>query len=315
MPVLLSRFPDNSMPSPSARITRPIVTGAGGFVGSALCSRLQEHGRIALSGAHWREALAAVDFRGATVFHLAARVHQRGAREADYEADNTGKTLALAEAAAATGAARFVFASTVKVFGEESRGQPFFEGDEPDPRDAYARSKWQAEKALGAVAQRTALETVVLRIPLTYGRAATGNFRSLVRLADSGWWLPFAAIDNRRSLVHVDDLVEALVLAACHPAAPGRTFVVAHPEAASTPRLVGAIRAALARPARLFRLPPALLEAGASLAGMGSQVRRLTRSLEADPSALIRDLGWAPRFGLEAGIEASLRDWPQGTRA
>ncbi len=156
---------------------------------------------------------------------------------------------------------------------------------------------------------------MVLRIPLTYGRAASGNFRSLVRLADTGWWLPFAAIDNRRSLVHVDDLVEALVLAASHPAAPGRTFLVAHPEAVSTPRLVKTIRGALARPARLFSLPPALLEAGASLAGMGAQVRRLTRSLEIDPSALIRELGWMPRFGLEAGVAASLSDRPRGPRA
>jgi nucleoside-diphosphate-sugar epimerase len=148
-----------------------------------------------------------------------------------------------------------------------------------------------------------------VRIPLTYGPGAAGNFRALVKLADTPWWLPFASIANRRSLVHVDDLVEAFVIAATHPASPGRTLIAAHPQPVSTPRLVESLRRALGRPRRLFPMPPALLEAGAGLAGMGARMRRLTRSLEVDPSALMRDLGWEPRKDLDAGIAASLAGW------
>lgn len=287
-------------------VRRPVVTGASGFVGSALAARLGAPRRLAMGSGDWRESLAACELRGATVIHLAARNGDTRSGEEAMQADNAGKSVALAEAAAAAGAHRFVFASTVKVFGEESGARAFAEGDPADPRDAYARSKWSAEQSLGAVARRTGLDVVTLRIALTYGPAATGNFRALVRLAGTGWWLPFAAIGNRRSLVHVDDLVEAVVLAAAHPCAAGRTFVVAHPEPVSTPRLVAAIRAALAMPPRLFAMPPAFLEAAATLAGMGDRARRLTRSLEVDPSAIIRELGWAPRFGLEQGVLASL---------
>jgi UDP-glucose 4-epimerase len=240
------------------------------------------------------------------VIHLAARVHDPRARDADYERDNVEKTTVLAHAAAAAGAARFVFASTVKVFGEESGTSPFTEQDEPRPEDAYARSKWRAEDALDQVSAQTGLPVVVLRIPLTYGPGVGGNFRALAQLANSGWWLPFGALANRRSLLHVDDLADAILLAAAHESAPGHTWNVAHPEPVSTARLVGAMRAALGRPRRLFACPPALLEGFAAMVGRGAQVRRLTRSLEVDSSAFTRATGWNARVNLEEGVAASL---------
>jgi nucleoside-diphosphate-sugar epimerase len=270
---------------------------------------LERHDRIALSGADWREAVASADFRGATVFHLAARVHQAGAHEADFEADNTDKTKVLAEAAAVGGALRFVFASTVKVHGEETGARPFRADDVPRPADGYARSKWHAEEALREVGRRAGLPFVVVRIPLTWGPGAGGNFRALLRLADSRAWLPFAWIDNRRSLVHVDDLAQALLVTATHDSAPGRTFLVAHPQPVSTPGLVEAMRAALGRPCRLFGMPRALLEGAAALSGQGARMRRLTRSLEVDPGPLISDLRWVPRVDLVQGLESVARAW------
>ncbi len=305
MPVSFPAIP--AMVSASPPVPRPLVTGASGFVGSALLSRLGPCATVAMAGSGWRGAASACDFRGTTVIHLAARVHEPDGDPASFEADNVDKTRALAEMAAAGGAARFVFASTVKVFGDESGARPFGESDPAQPQEAYAKSKWQAEEALREIAARTGLPVAILRIPLTYGPGVGGNFAALVGLADTGWWLPFDGIANRRSLVHVDDLVEALVLAATHRDAPGRTLLAAHPEPVATPRLVEAIRLALGRPRRLFAVPPGLLEAGAALVGRGGQVRRLTRSLEVDPSAFLRDLGWRPRVGLDAGLVSCVR--------
>ena len=309
MPVLFPGIP--AMVSAPLSVSRPLVTGASGFVGAALVGKLGSCAKLSMARDDWRVAAGAIDFRGATVIHLAARVHDPGAVAEAYGPDNVEKTRAIAEMAAAGGAERFVFASTVKVFGEESTSRPLREHDEARPEDAYGKSKWRAEQALHEVAARTGLPVVVLRIPLTYGPGVAGNFAALVRLADTGWWLPLAAIPNRRSLVHIDDLVEALIVAASHPDAPGRTLLAAHPDPVSTPRLVGAIRTALARPRRLFAMPPALLEAGASVVGQGARMRRLARSLEVDSAPFMRDLAWRPRVGLEEGLAA----WLGGRRA
>jgi nucleoside-diphosphate-sugar epimerase len=300
--------PANALPP------KVLVTGAGGFVGAAFVARLGSHRRIAMGGPGWREEVAGSDYRDAVVVHLAARVHQPRGDAADFERDNVDKTRVLAEAAAAGGAARFVFASTVKVHGEETRGAPFRPDSPPAPADDYARSKWRAEEALRDIASRTGLPVVVLRIPLTYGPGVGGNFRDLLRLADSGAWLPLAAIRNRRSLVHVRDLADALMLAAGHPQAPGRAYVAAHPVPASTPELVTLIRASLGRPSRLFPVPASALEAAATVVGLRDRMRRLTRSLEADPATLVAALGWSPRVSLADGVAEAAAWRGEGAR-
>lgn len=276
-----------------------VVTGASGFVGRALAARLAGAvQRVALGVPDWARSLEGVAWRDATVFHLAARVHRPGNEdEAAFTRDNTGKTEALARAAAAGGARRIVFLSTVKVFGEESPGRPFTLDDPPRPQDAYARSKHAAEEALHHVARGSALEIAVVRSPLVYGAGAGGNLAALLRLADSAMPLPFAAVRNRRSFVHVDDLARLLVACATEARAAGGLYLAAHPDAGSTPQLLGALRAALGRPPRLFAVPAGMLEAGASLAGQGERMRRLTRSLEVDPSAAA-SLGWRAELGL-----------------
>jgi nucleoside-diphosphate-sugar epimerase len=287
-------------------VDRLVITGATGFVGRALAARLPAFTRLSLAGDQWRETLSVADLRGATVIHLGARVHEPGGREDAFRADNAGKTEALAQAAAAAGARRFVLASTVKVFGEESPpGRPFSEDDPPRPEDAYARSKREAEQAVA----RAGVAYAIVRIPLAWGPGVGGNFRALLGLAASGLPLPFAAIDNRRSLVHVDDLAEALVLAATHPKAERRTWIAAPTGPVSTPGLVAAIRAAMGMPARLFPVPVALLEAVSRLAGRGEQVRRLTRSLEADGVPLRQVLGWRPTRSLEGDLAATVDAW------
>ena len=259
---------------------------------------------LAMGRPDWREKLAEAPLEGAVVYHLAARVHHddRG-DEASFMADNAEKTRLLAEAAARKRARRFIFLSSIKVHGEETRADPFRANDAPAPEDAYARSKLAAEQALAQVAAATNLEVTVVRAPLVYGPSAGGNLRALLAIADGAWPLPLAAIRNRRSFVHVDDLARLLAECGAHPQAPGRTYLAAHARSVSTPSLVAEMRRALRRPARLFSFPTPLLELAGMLTGQAHRIRRLTRSLEVDPSAAELDLGWVARISMEQAVE------------
>lgn len=296
-----------------ATLDRVVVTGAFGFVGRHLLPAIGVPiAPLSLSGEDWRANIEAAALHGATILHLAARVHQGGQAEADFLHDNAGKTRALAEAAAKRGARRLVFLSTIKVHGEETRGTPFREGDAPAPQDGYARSKLEAEEALREVARASPLEIVIVRSPLVVGPAARGNLEALRALADSPWPLPFGALSNRRTLVDGRDLATLLALCASHPAAAGQTFLAGHPQPISTAELLGAARIAIGRAPRLWPVPGALLEAGAALAGQGERIRRLTRSLEVDVSGTMARLGWQPRHAPAESIAALARAWKDG---
>jgi UDP-N-acetyl-alpha-D-quinovosamine dehydrogenase len=282
---------------------RVVVTGAGGFVGRALAARLPACTRLSIGGADWQAALARTDFRGATVFHLAARVHERGARERDWQHDNVDKTLALAEAAARGGASRLVFASTIKVHGEETRGRPFREDDAMQPDAGYAASKARAEIALRDLSKRTGLAVAIVRPALVFGAGAKANLHRLLRLADTPLPLPFASIENRRSWVHVEDLCDLLVLCGHREEARGRAFMACGPEPFSTPALVTALRQALARPRRLFAMDARTIERAGAWLAQAEAVRPITRSLEGDSAAAREILGWraARVFDLAVG--------------
>jgi nucleoside-diphosphate-sugar epimerase len=281
-----------------------IVTGAGGFVGRVLVSQLDSPRALGLAAGDWASRIDAAEFRGAMVYHLAARVHGTGSdSEQAFLHDNVTKTEVLARAAASRGARGFVFVSTAKVNGEESGEVPFHATDPPDPRDAYARSKWAAEQALAVIASETGLSVTVVRPPLVYGRGAKANLRLLLRLCDSPWPLPFAALRNRRSFIEVRDL--ARLLRACEPPALGRTmtFMAAHPQPVSTAELVAALRRKLGRAPRLFAMPPDALEAAAALVGRRDTMLRLTRSLVVDAGETERLLGWRAQAGFEAAVD------------
>jgi nucleoside-diphosphate-sugar epimerase len=287
-----------------------IVTGASGFVGRVLAAKLPcvPHA-IALGREEWRASVDAAPWRGSTVYHLAARAHRDGRDDAPYQRDNVEKTIALAEAAAAGGAERFVFLSSITVLGSETRDRPFAPGDAPAPTEAYGRSKRDAEQALVRLSQRTGLALVIVRSPLVVGAHPAGNLRTLLRFAHGPWPLPLGGIENRRTMVCVEDLARLLVACGTSPNAPGRTFHAGDPAPISTSRLVAAMRRAWGRSPGLFAVGPGSLEALAAVVGRGSMIRRLTRSLEVDVTATLSLLGWRPAIDLEAGIEAMAREF------
>lgn len=297
-----------------------LVTGANGFVGRAVCAALRQTGHAVTPAVRqaqglaqeqvigevdaqtgWRAALAGME----SVVHLAARVHVMRDTVADplaqYRAVNAEGTLNLARQCAAAGVRRFVFVSSVKVNGEE-RAAPYTGADTPAPEDAYALSKWEAEQGLWQIAAETGLEVVILRPPLVYGPGVGANFLALLRAVARGMPLPLGAINNRRSLIFVGNLADAILCCLEHPAAAGQTFLVSDGEDVSTPGLVRRMAAALGRPARLMALPMPVLHAAAALAGKSALVTRLAGSLAVDSSKIRRELDWSPPFTLDEGL-------------
>ncbi|HEY2628586.1 MAG TPA: NAD-dependent epimerase/dehydratase family protein [Usitatibacter sp.] len=286
-------------------MTKTCVTGASGFVGRALVAHLGAQAQaLHFGGDDWREQVARADFRDATVFHLAARVHDDGAPPDAFIHDNVEKTRVLVRAAREGGARRFVFLSTIKVNGEETLDRPFLTSDAPRPQDDYGRSKRDAEQA---VASNGELPFVIVRSPLVFGPAAKGNLRSLLLLADTPWPLPFDGIRNRRSFVHVDDLARLLVECAASPDAAGQTILAAHRDPFSTPQIVREMRRCFRRPTRLFDVPPVALETAARFAGAGEKMRRMTRSLEIDSAGAEQLLGWNAQVALHTAVDDMVR--------
>lgn len=250
------------------------------------------------------------------VVHLAARVHVMAERAADPLAEfrraNVAGTRRLALAARRAGARRFVFLSSVKVHGERSLGRPFTEDDRPAPEDAYGRSKCEAERALAEFARDGGLDHVVLRAPLVYGPGVGANFLALLRLCDTSWPLPLAALtENWRSQIYVGNLVDALRSALTHPNAAGRTYLVRDAEHISTAALAAELRRALGRSPRLFPLPPRLIEWAAAAIGRRAAAVRLTRSLAIDDARIRAELSWHPPYGRAQAIAATVA-WYRG---
>jgi UDP-glucose 4-epimerase len=220
---------------------------------------------------------------------------------AAFRAVNRAGTLNLARQAAAAGVKRFVFLSSVKVNGEGSP-HAYRETDTPAPKDAYAVSKWEAEQGLWEISAETGMQIVILRIPLVYGPGVGANFLQLLQTVNKGWPLPVGGIHNRRSLLYVGNLVDAIVVALQHSDAANKLYLLSDGQDVSTSQLVELIAKALKKPLRLFAVPQGLLRLVASLMGKSSAVDRLFGSLYLDSTKIQRELQWKPPFSLQEGL-------------
>ena len=299
-----------------------VVTGATGFIGQAVCAGFLKAGwrvrglarrtpsqplqGIELLSLDLERDDPALLLEGAdVVIHLAGRAHilEDNSRDprAAFQSANSDATQRLAQAAVKAGVRRMLFASTAKVHGEESPGRPFTERDAPDPQDDYSRSKWDAEQRLRSILP----DSTILRPPLVYGRGVGANFLRLMKLVERGIPLPLAAVDNRRSMVFVENLADCFLTCATLPAAAGRTFLVSDGEDVSTPQLLRRLGAHMNAPANLWPCPPSLLRFGATLLGKRSEADRLLGSLQIDSSAVL-GVGWKRPHSLEEGLERTV---------
>jgi nucleoside-diphosphate-sugar epimerase len=277
---------------------RVLVTGATGFIGSALVPVLGERGhevRVVGRDAGLERALQGCD----AVIHLANLAHGRFDPRTLWRVNVEG-TRALAMAAAAHDVRRMVYLSSIKASGEETSVSAFDGTETPAPQDLYGRAKLAAERALAVVSGGRGVETVILRPPLVYGPGVKANFRTLIRAISAGVPLPFAGIDNRRSLLYVGNLVDALARCIEADVADRDVFVLADQPALSTPHLCRALGQALGRRARLFRLPVTTLE-------LLPPLRKLTRSLEIDDMPFRAAWRWSPPYSTTDGLNATAR--------
>ena len=196
--------------------------------------------------------------------------------------------------------------SSVRVMGEATLPQaPFRAADPPHPRDPYGRNKLATERAVSAAAQASGIEVVILRPPLVYGPGAKANLRALMRLAATGLPLPFAGIDNRRSLIFIDNLVDLVGRACLHPGAAGRVLLARDAADLSTPELIRLLAAGLGRPARLFGVPGPALAMLRRLPKLGPLFSRLSLSLQVDDAETRAALDWTPPVSPEIGLAAT----------
>ena len=306
-----------------------LVTGATGFVGRALVLRLlaeDESRRVAVAvrrggqqlpervlprvtgdlepSTDWSVALGGVS----AVVHCAARVHVMSDTAADplakFRRVNVQGTLNLARQAAAVGARRFVFVSSIKVNGEATQlGRPFTADDAPAPLDAYGVSKMEAEQGLRELSAQTGMEVVIIRPPLVYGSDVKANFAAMMRWLRSGIPLPLGSIHNQRSLVALDNLVDLIVTCLSHPAAANQTFLVSDGEDVSTTELLQRMGQAMNRQARLIPVPAGMLTQAAALMGKRDVAQRLCCSLQLDIEKTRQHLNWNPPLTLDQGLK------------
>lgn len=247
------------------------------------------------------------------VIHAAARAHRMGETGAEalaaYRRCNVDGTRALIAAMAAAGVRRLVYVSSIKALGERSRGAPLRPGDERRPEDPYGVSKAEAEAAVLAAHAAGSIEAVIVRPVLVHGPGARGNLERLMAAIARGRPLPLGAVRNRRSLLGVANLADALLTAATAARVDGSIHHLADDGAISTRRLVEVLAEGMGMKPRLLPVPRWLAVGGATLLGKGAMARRLFDDLEVDDSAFRCDFAWKPALPLEEGLRAMARDF------
>jgi nucleoside-diphosphate-sugar epimerase len=239
------------------------------------------------------------------VIHCAARAHiiteLGGDTLASYRQTNTEGTLKLARQAAEAGVTRFIFISTIGVNGLFTT-KPFTSLDEPSPQESYSISKYEAEIGLRKIAEETGMEIVVVRPPLVYGANAPGNFGKLAVLAEKNFPLPLGAINNKRSLVGIDNLIDLIATCIEHPQAANQTFLVSDDHDVSTSGLLKSMIMATGKSPFLLPIPVGVLRFCAGLLGKRSVIDRMSSNLQVDISHTKNTLGWQPPVSFEEGI-------------
>ncbi len=293
-------------------MNKVLVTGSTGFIGKQLCNRLPDAVRVIRSrntshttqsevfevdnidaSTNWEGAFSSVD----TVIHLAGLAHSHSYTAADYHSVNVEGSIRLASAAAQANVKRFIFVSTIGVNGNSSI-EPFSCNSIVKPHSDYAQSKYEAEKALEDIANKTGMELVIVRPTLVYGPEAPGNFALLVSLVKALPFLPFGNIRNKRSFISVYNLVDLLITCIGHPNAAGKVLLPSDGESVSIELFTSHIAAGLGKKVMQIPIPQGLMKIALTLVGKKSTYEQLYGNLEVESKEVYNLLGWTPPFSI-----------------
>ncbi len=244
-----------------------------------------------------------------TVFHLAAKVHaldEAGDDATVYHRVNVVATESLVAAAIEAEVSRFVFFSSVKAMGEGGE-VCLDETCAAPPETAYGASKLAAEQRVLDAGRSASLHATVLRLPLVYGAGVKGNLASMLDAIARGRFPPLAGIDNKRSMIHVDDVVEAALLAARSPTAAGETYIVTDGRAYSTSEIYRLMRNALGLGEPGWSVPLPLLEMIAKAGDVIGRARGRRFPIDSDKLSKLTGSAWYN----SAKIERALRFQPR----
>lgn len=307
----------------TSSIDRIAVTGANGFVGSSVVRNLREAGALPIPIVRTAQGqpneiiageinqLHARDLpRIDAMVHLVARTHVTHETATDalsaYRHVNVEGTRSALVAARKANAKHFIFLSSIKALGEETRlNYPFRDDSLAAPEDPYGITKLEAESIVREMADQWGLAWTIIRPPLVYGPGVVANFRTLIKLVERGVPLPVGAVRNRRSLIYVENLANFVLFCLQEKAARGKILAVSDGKALSTAEIVQKIADAGGKRARLLRIPPKTMRYIATLMGCSSVYRRLFASLEIDPRGAF-DLGWSPPFDQDEAFRCTV---------
>ena len=286
-------------PSKTVNLKNILLTGASGFVGQNYQQKSVNMDQVTTLSLR-QKAVDDISWTGIdTVLHFAGLAHQMdGAPDENYFAINFELTKKLAIAAKKNEVKQFLFLSTIKVYGECSDGAIYTETSPCIPTDAYGQSKLDAEDYLRSIASDSFVVTIV-RPPLIFGPGVKGNLDKIIKLCDSGWWLPLGSIYNERTMVSVTNLIHFLDKL-CGEKRDG-TFVISEKDYVSTTNLVTYIRAALGRKKRVFSLPTPFRHVIRKL--KPSFYIRLFGSLRIDSSASVQSCNFEHTASIESAIK------------
>lgn len=307
---------------------RILVTGADGFIGKPMCERLaQEYEVVALLAKKcegpWSSMIIAdlvndeIDLSAVapidTIIHLAGKAHaiSEVGESDEYFALNTKGTAKVLKAAQKIGVRRFVFFSSVKAMGE-GRHQAEDEQTPCRPSGPYGQSKLDAEKLV--LEGNYVPEPVVLRPSMVYGPTDKGNLPRMIKMIRKGLFMPLPDTNNRRSMIHLDDVINAAVLAATHPAAAGQTYILTDGQPYSTSQICEIIYDALGYKMPKFKLSTAGLKVLARVGDLIGKVRGRRFAFDSAASAkllgsafysnekIVRELDFKPLSNLEEAM-------------
>jgi UDP-glucose 4-epimerase len=305
------------------------VSGATGFIGGALLSRLDQVPGTStvplvrrrsdqtktvaigdLDDPVHRVNLPSVD----TVVHLAAATHSKGAQQgaarlASYRAVNVCGTEKLLVAAYHAGARHFVFVSSIKVNGEcTTPGKLFTATDDPMPADAYGQSKLEAELLVRTFCETSGMDWTIIRPPLVYGAAAPANFAKLRLMAESRIPLPFGRFDAPRSFIFVENLVDFIAAIIDDSRARNQTFVISDGEDISVSGMLRIIAELQGRSLAMFDMPDWIVSSLRWLPIVGPSMTKLAAPLQIDTSVARAALDWTPPYSLREALRRTLGD-------